>query len=109
MRRMRIPAVPAVLVVLVGCGGRPAETPATSESAPWFSERAAEVGLDFTHINGMTGRFLDPEIFGPGVALVDVDNDNDLDVYVMQGQPLDTASASSRLRDRLFRNDLQVA
>ena len=109
MRRMRMAAIPAVVLVLVGCGGRPAETPASSGSAPWFSERAVDVGLDFTHVNGMTGRFVDPEIFAPGVALVDIDNDNDLDVYVVQGQPPDSASAAPERRDRLFRNDLQVA
>jgi enediyne biosynthesis protein E4 len=57
-----------------------------------------------------------PEIMAPGVALLDFDNDGDLDVYVVQGQMLGpgktladaTFPPDGELRDRLFRNDLQV-
>src|SRR5215470_17199310 len=54
----------------------------------WFTDRAHESGLDFTHFNGMSGHFYYPEIMAPGVALLDYDNDGDLDVYVTQGQML---------------------
>lgn len=87
----------------------------------WFSEQAEAAGLDFVHVNGMSGRFYDAEIFGPGVGLLDYDNDGDLDVYLVQGQMLGAAASSpprlpppprlrdpGPLRDRLFRNDLQV-
>jgi hypothetical protein len=86
----------------------------TSAGAEWFIERAQASGLDFVHVNGMSGRFYYPEIMAPGVALLDYDNDGDLDVYITQGQRLGPGgSGESRLgmkplKDRLFRNDLVV-
>jgi enediyne biosynthesis protein E4 len=112
-------------VVASGCsGGEPA--PASSTTAPrvaaslpsapdWFVDRAAESGLDFVHVNGMSGRFYMPEIIGSGVALFDYDNDGDLDVYLVQGDGLsrghgtgDEDSAKSGNGDRLYRNDLTI-
>ena len=61
-----------------------------SNGAPseWFTERAKESGLDFVHFNGMSGKFLYPELMAPGVALFDYDNDGDLDVFIVQGRML---------------------
>jgi enediyne biosynthesis protein E4 len=76
----------------------------------WFADRAAETGVNFTHVNGMSGKFDYAEIIGSGVALFDYDNDGDLDVYFAQGQPLRTSGAPDpRARGgRLFRNDLVI-
>jgi hypothetical protein len=95
-------------------GGAPATTTAGGE---WFVERAKELGLDFTHFNGMSGGLDYPEIMAPGVGLFDYDNDGDLDVYLVQGQLLDPRKTAADamyppqgpLKDRLFRNDLSVA
>ena len=79
----------------------------------WFTERAEAVGLDFVHFNGMSGKFYQPEIMGPGVAMFDYDNDGDLDVYLVQGQLIGTGTAllppPSGLppTDRLYRNDVE--
>ncbi len=85
---------------------------AATTDAEWFTERAAASGLDFAHFNGMSGKLYYPEMFGPGVGLIDIDNDGDLDVYVVQGQMLGKGNAlfppSGPVRDRLFRNDLVV-
>ena len=80
----------------------------------WFVDRAAESGLDFVHVNGMTGRFYQPEMMGPGVGLLDYDDDGDLDVYLVQGgrlgdgDPLVPPPAEQPPGDRLFRNDLEL-
>ena len=75
-------------------------------------DRAKEAGLDFVHVNGMSGQFYMPEVIGSGVALFDYDQDGDLDVYLVQGQPLGPGAPASRggtpLTDRLYRNDLRV-
>jgi hypothetical protein len=76
----------------------------------WFVDRAAESGLNFTHVNGMSGKFDYAEIIGSGVALFDYDNDGDLDVYFAQGQPLrpPAAGTAQSRGGRLFRNDLVI-
>jgi hypothetical protein len=94
-------------------GAEPASAP--PPSSPWFVDRAEQSGLRFTHMNGMSGQLYDVEVFPPGVALFDFDNDGDLDVYLVQGRPLDPATVRSApsldaqgrpLGDRLFRNDM---
>jgi enediyne biosynthesis protein E4 len=83
--------------------------------ADWFTDAAAQTGLDFVHFNGMSGRFYQTEIMAPGAALFDYDNDGDLDVYLVQGRMLGTGTplipppSDMPLEDRLFRNDMQIA
>ncbi len=79
----------------------------------WFAERARAVGLDFTHVNGMSGKYYLVEIMGSGVALFDYDGDGDLDVYLVQGRWLGPGAppgdqAITAPGDRLYRNDLGV-
>jgi hypothetical protein len=117
----------ALLLMAVGvsCRGEPAPSrvsnlsPATTEHAlapasrdAWFIDATRETGLDFVHVNGVSGEYHLPEIIGPGVALLDYDNDGDLDVYLVQGTALEPAKTPSSdtgraaLKGRLFRNDL---
>jgi len=88
-----------------GCGSGPAIPDGAASSAAPFTERAAELGLDFVHFNGMSGEYYFVEPLGAGGALVDYDRDGDLDVYVVQGQTLADRPVAE-LRDRLFRNTL---
>jgi hypothetical protein len=93
-----------LLLGLAGCTASPKNT-ASAPSPEWFTDVAQAAGLDFTHVNGMSGRFYYPEIMAPGVGLFDYDNDGDLDVYVTQGHLLGTNGPAEGTGDRLFRND----
>jgi len=91
----------------------PAGPPPAPAAGEWFVDRAHEAGIDFVHFNGMTGKFYQPEIMAPGVALFDYDNDGDLDVFLVQGQLLGTGTPlipppPGSLTDRLYRNDLEI-
>src|SRR5215470_2458804 len=97
--------VATAALVAAGCDGGPRTTStAEPKAADWFADHAADAGLTFQHINGMSGHLYMTEILAPGVALFDMDNDGDLDVYVPQGYTLGGASTTSR--GRLYRNDL---
>jgi enediyne biosynthesis protein E4 len=113
--RLKRAVVLMSLVALAGCGDRavppPAAAPASSSGnadSEWFTDRAKETGLDFVHVNGMSGGFSMAEILAPGVAVFDYDNDGDLDVYLVQGQMLGPKPPDPALRGRLYRNDLEV-
>ena len=56
-----------LLLGLAGCTASPKNT-ASAPSPEWFTDVAQAAGLDFTHVNGMSGRFYYPEIMAPGVA-----------------------------------------
>jgi hypothetical protein len=74
-----------------------------------FHEIAKEIGIDFRHVNGMSGEFYYPEVIGSGVGLVDFDNDGRLDLLILQGQPLvpNAPFDSGTCTARLYRNALQ--
>jgi hypothetical protein len=82
-------------------------------TVPPFEDAAKQTGLDFFQSSGATGDFLLPEIMGSGAALVDYDNDGDLDVYLVQGTPVNPGSKALvpapqgwKPGNRLFRNNL---
>ena len=105
---------------LAACGPAASTAPdaepvtADEPGTEWFVDRAARTGLDFVHFNGMTGRFYQPEMAGPGAGLLDYDNDGDLDVYLVQGDrlgdgdPLLPPPADQPPGDRLYRNEIEV-
>ena len=80
--------------------------PAASQEEA-FVDRAKELGVDFAHVNGMSGKLYMPEIMGAGAALFDYDNDGDLDLFLVQGGPLGPGAAKpAGVNHRLYRNDL---
>src|SRR5215510_8443491 len=98
--------VAATAAFILGCGGQRTDRAAEANAPAWFADRAAETGLVFQHINGMSGQRYMAEILAPGVALFDMDNDGDLDIYVPQGYGLGGPATTSR--GRLYRNDLSL-
>jgi hypothetical protein len=103
MKLQIVGILPIVFLWLPPLGGR-SQTPAGV-----FVESAASAGLNFTHVNGANGKYYIAEEMGAGVALFDYDNDGDLDVFLVQGGPLDEQSPSQTPgypTSRLFRNDL---
>ena len=80
---VRRPSVVAsVLGLALGCrraenaAVAPPPTPVpTPPPAIAFAEKAAALGIDFTHVNGASGRKWMPETMGGGVAVLDSDSD----------------------------------
>jgi len=72
-----------------------------------FADVTDAAGVQFTHVNGMSGQFYFAEIIGSGVALFDYDNDGRLDLLVVQGMPLDKGKGASApsCGARLFHNE----
>ncbi len=98
------------LFALASLGGvLPGTATERDASAVQFAEVAAEAGLDFQHVNGMTGERWILETVGAGVGVLDFDGDGLLDIWLVQGGavPEDAsagATASRAVKDRLFRN-----
>ncbi|MGH9837864.1 MAG: CRTAC1 family protein [Blastocatellia bacterium] len=64
--------------------------------------------MSFRHFPGATGEYFMPEIMGSGCALFDYDRDGDLDLFLVQGMPLEEKKKAGDWKPghRLFRNEL---
>ena len=97
--------ISAAMLNGTGCDSVSNQTKPTSDIPPnIFVDRSQELGLDFTHFNGMSGELYMAEIVGSGAALFDYDQDGDLDIYLVQSGLL--KNTATPYHDRLFRNDL---
>jgi hypothetical protein len=104
----------SLLLGMAGCGESKREAALEKPKGPeLFSDITAGSGIAFTHFNGMSGEYYLPEITGAGVALLDYNNDGNLDILVLQGAPLGTASFPNAPKEpctaRLYRSDPAAA
>lgn len=86
----------------------PSPTPApTPPPAIAFAEKASELGIDFTHVNGAAGRKWMPETMGGGVAVLDFDGDGRPDLLFVSGSywPGDPRAAGQKSSLALYRNE----
>ena len=91
------PLVACSGLVVLACG-------CTPEEPAWFTEEAAQRGVDFVHHSGFDGRPMMPEMMGGGVALADLDGDDDLDLYLVQSGRVDKVLAEEQSANRLYMN-----
>lgn len=94
-----------VVAVPVGCRRAPDDNRSSGSTSggPWFEEVAHEVGIDFVLHSGHRSRYWFPEIIMGGVGLCDFDGDGSLDLYFVQGRPLDS-DATQQPTNKLYRN-----
>lgn len=76
---------------------------ATSRNNTVFTE-AQDAGIDFTYLNGASGKALMVESTGGGCAWLDYDRDGWPDLYLGQGGDPAAPSEETRPNDRLYRN-----
>ena len=81
-------------------------TPVPVPAIP-FEEKAAAMGIAFTHVNGAAGKKWMPETMGGGVAIVDFDFDGRPDLLFVSGSywPGDPRGATQKSALSLYRNE----
>ena len=65
----------------------------------------SQTGITFEHTDGGSGKRYIVETVSAGLALFDYDSDGDVDVYFLNGAPLEGAKFDVPPRNALYRND----
>ena len=90
------------MIVLTTTGLACRDQPAV-KSVQWV-DVASEAGMHFTHYNDARGRYHYVETFGSGAAFLDYDGDGYLDIYLVNGAPIDSATATAAPTNQLYHN-----
>ena len=103
-----------ILCLALACR-RPAKDAAAPPPAPeptpppaiGYEEKAAAMGVDFTHVTGAAGKKWMPETMGGGVAVLDYDGDGRPDLLFVSGAywPGDPRAAGQKSSLALYRNE----
>ena len=101
-RGLRRPVAATVACLALGLGAPGAAAQPGAPAAVAFSDVTSQAGIDFTHDNGATGDHWYPELFGGGVAVLDLDSDGGLDLLFVNGRNWRSTAAT---RHGLFRNN----
>lgn len=104
---MKIVFVPTLLFLGVVVLASPIQA-ADPGSAICFVDVAQEVGIDFQHVNGASGRKYFPETMGSGVAFFDYDGDQDLDIYLVNGAAFPGYTSASVPLNALYQNEAGI-
>lgn len=70
-----------------------------------LTDVTASSGVGFVHYDGSDGRHFLIESMSAGLALVDFDLDGDLDLYFLNGAPIESSAPGPAPTDALYRND----
>lgn len=79
-----------------------------SETAEWpvrLIDVTRQSGITFRHTDGSSGKFYIVESITGGVALFDYDLDGDLDIYFLNGAPLEGTEVEPAPTNALYRNE----
>jgi hypothetical protein len=104
-----------VLLTLVGtaiffaatCEAQQPYPPSPTHPTPaWFVDVAPQAGITVRNVNGSaTNKRYIVEATGSGVAILDYDNDGYEDIFLVNGQALDSAASRDKPTSHLFHNN----
>lgn len=77
---------------------------AVADSADWFKEISANVGIDFRHQDGRSGQRYFIETAASGGGWIDYDADGDLDLYLINGAATPGSEVTETPANKLYEN-----